>query len=126
MKRGSDPRHIQRIRRIQQLFAWDFAHGDNSPQDMDFTEITPIVEKIEPINEAITLAAPMWPIDKINKTDLAILRNAVYELLIDPVNPPKVVVDESIEIAKDLGSESSPSFINGALAKLITDNKIKT
>ena len=62
---------------------------------------------------------------KINGIDLAILRQAVYELMIEKEIPPKVVVDEAVEIAKEYGSESSPGFINGALGKLITDQNIQ-
>ena len=50
---------------------------------------------------------------------MAILRLAVYELLIEKKEPPKVIVDEAIELAKEYGGDSSPAFINGALGKVI-------
>ena len=74
----------------------------------------------------IAKAAPAWPIEKINKIDLSILRLAAYELTLDNQAPPKVVVDEAIELAKKFGSESSPGFVNGVLGKLIIDNNITT
>lgn len=69
------------------------------------------------IDKIITKAAPAWPIDKINKIDLAILRFAVYELM-EKVTPQKVVIDEAVEIAKEYGSESSSSFVNGVLGTI--------
>ena len=78
-----------------------------------------IFTKKDFIDEQIAKAAPEYPIDKINKTDLAILRLAVYELLIEKKQPPKVIIDEAIELAKEYGGDTSPAFINGALGKLI-------
>ena len=52
--------------------------------------------------------------------DLAILRLAVYELQIGKTAPKNVIIDEAIELAKEFGGESSPSFVNGALGKLTT------
>lgn len=72
-----------------------------------------------PVDEAIALAAPDWPISKINRIDLAILRVATDEILHSDT-PPKVVIDEAVEIAKKYGAESSPSFINGVLGTILT------
>ena len=69
----------------------------------------------------ITQTAPEWPLDKLNKTDLAILRLAVYELTITKKEPVKVIIDEAIELAKELGSESSSSFVNGVLGTIVKD-----
>ena len=52
---------------------------------------------------------------------MAILRLGVYELIIKPEAPQKVVIDEAIELAKEFGNESSAAFINGALGKLVKD-----
>jgi len=71
------------------------------------------------IDEKITKIAPEYPIEKINKIDLAILRLAVYEMEIEKDKPPKVTVDEAIELAKEFGGETSPAFINGALGNLL-------
>lgn len=70
------------------------------------------------IDSAIETAAPEWPITKIARVDLAILRLAVYELAITKKEPPKVVIDEAIELAKRYGNEHSASFINGALGTI--------
>lgn len=122
MKTRKDPRHLQRVAVMQELFAMEFSKK-NKPK-LKFTK--EIVEKQEEINKLVTESAPLWPVDKINKIDLAILRLAVFELMFKKEAPPKVVVDEAVELGKEYGSDASPSFINGALGKLIEENKIET
>ena len=107
---------------MQDLFAWDF-NQKTTPINLRSQKI---VKNLKKVDKMITEAAPTWPIDKINKLDLSLLRQAVFELVIEKEAPPKVIVDEAVELAKKYGSESSPSFINGALGKLISDYKIKT
>lgn len=107
---------------MQELFAWDF-NGVNALSSENARKIKSHLSKID---EEISKAAPAWPIEKINKVDLAVLRLAVYELLYQKDVPPKVTVDEAIELAKDYGSDSSSSFVNGVLGKLITDKGIRT
>lgn len=117
MKRKSDPRHQKRIYLIQQLFSWDF-----QSKKKPVSELEPIISHLSELDKCITQAAPTWPINQINKIDLAILRLATYELLLEKATPPKVVIDEAIELAKAYGGESSPSFVNGVLGKLIDAN----
>lgn len=116
MKTSHDPRHLQRIKNMQQLFALEF--NENSEEKND--TVKNILKKQKKIDDLIKKAAPAWPVDKINRIDLAILRQAVFELL-EKKTPVKVTVDEAIEVAKEYGGESSPSFINGVLGKLIED-----
>lgn len=124
MKTRKDPRHLQRIRIIQELFAWDFNPSTSSGLNEQTTK--KIIKNLKKIDPLIEQSAPEWPIAKINKIDLAILRLAVYELTINVKAPPKVIVDEAVELGKSYGSDTSSSFINGALGKLITDQKIQT
>ena len=70
------------------------------------------------IDVKIADSAPQWPIDKLNKIDLAILRLAVHELQSSDT-PPKVVIDEAVELAKEYGGENSPSFVNGVLGNIL-------
>ena len=72
------------------------------------------------IEKSIESASPDFPVDKINKIDLAILRLATYELLIDKNEPQNVVIDEAIELAKEFGGDTSPGFINGVLGHIIS------
>lgn len=73
----------------------------------------------------IQKAAPTWPTDKLNKVDLAILRLAVYELKLGET-PPKVIIDEAVELAKEFGAESSSSFVNGVLGTIFKDNETES
>jgi len=77
-----------------------------------------VLRHIDFIDKQIESAAPEFSIDKVNKVDLAILRLAVYELLVEKTQPTKVIIDEAIELAKEYGGDSSPSFINGALGNI--------
>lgn len=113
MKSSSDPRHIRRQHLIQDLFKTEFHTQSVSP-------ITkPILEKIEELDAIIKQIAPEFEIEKINRVDLAILRLAVYELTVQKSEPPHVIVDEAIELAKEFSGESSPAFVNGALGNLL-------
>jgi transcription antitermination protein NusB len=114
MKNPHDPRHKRRQFLVQELFKIDFHHDQEIGVD-----IQEILDRREMIDEEIKKAAPEFPIDKINKIDLAILRLAAYELLVVKKEPEKVIIDEAIELAKEFGGETSPSFINGALGKII-------
>ncbi len=113
MKTALDPRHKKRQKIVEDLFRVQFHRqiiGDAAKK---------IVEGQTVLDEYIKKAAPQFPIDKINKIDLAILRLAVYELLIEKKQPPKVIIDEAIELSKEYGGETSPAFINGALGNII-------
>lgn len=121
MKNPHDPRHRHRQFLVQELFKIDF-HHDQQIHD-DIKEI--IAQEVE-LDKKIQTAAPEFPIDKINKVDLAILRLAAYELLVAKKEPQKVIIDEAIELAKEFGGETSPAFINGALGKVIKEYDIDT
>ncbi len=113
MKTAYDPRHIKRKTTVQELFAETFTHQHNS------SELTKeILSQIDVIDSKISQSAPAWPLDKLNRIDLAILRLSVYEME-NTQTPPKVIIDEAIELAKELGAEASPSFINGVLGTIL-------
>ena len=99
---------------MQSLFAWHL--GNHHPRTATSLEI---IKNIESIDKTISQNAPKWPLDKINRVDLAILRLATWELLYNQSLPHKVVADEAIEIAKEYSSENSPSFINGVVGAII-------
>ncbi len=121
MKTSQDPRHQRRQHIVSLLFAQSFS---DQPKDK---VIEPILKKRKTIDKAIERIAPEFPIDKINKVDLAILRLAVYEILVEKTVPQKVIIDEAIELGKEFGGDSSPGFINGALGKLVKDlSELKT
>jgi len=69
--------------------------------------------------------APEWPIDQIAAVDRNVLRIAIYELLFEPKIPPKVAINEAVELAKMFGGESSPRFVNGVLGSLVLKDRRK-
>ncbi len=114
MKTSYDPRHIRRRKIVESLFSQSFLKQKSGIKIVDeilkhFTEIDKIIQEI----------APEFSVDKINKIDLAILRLAVFEMSIEKKEPPKVIIDEAVELAKEFGGDSSPGFINGALGNLL-------
>lgn len=114
MKSRNDPRHQHREHLLQQLYTWDFRKTE------PHKDVQSVVDRVEEIDKRITEAAPMWPIEKMSRVDLAILRISVWELYFSDKNTPaKVVVDEAIELGKEYGSETTYSFVNGALGSLI-------
>lgn len=112
MKTSADPRHIKRREIVKSLFAESYTEQPESDE-----AVLKILSQRQNIDEKIHEAAPTWPLDKLNKIDLAILRLAIFELN-EKIAPPKVIIDEAVEIAKEFGSESSPSFINGVLGTI--------
>lgn len=135
-------RHLSRSIVLQTLFEWDFLPLDKkdneSPHnqikeilDRNLKEFAPgleddhfvfiLIEKVlknkVAIDEIIEKAAPDWPIDKISIIDRNILRMGLTELLFGDRNevPPKVAINEAIELAKTFGGENSGKFVNGVL-----------
>ncbi len=113
MKNPLDPRHKKRQKLVEDLFKLEFHKQRVLPETKN------IILKQRVIDKAIGKSAPEFPIEKINRADLAILRLAVYELLIEKKQPPKVIIDEAIELAKEYGGDTSPSFINGVLGNIV-------
>ncbi|MDO8452536.1 MAG: transcription antitermination factor NusB [bacterium] len=120
MGKSNDPRHLRRKKIVQNLFAASLNEAHILASEVK--EIVASFDKLDPIIEK---SAPEWPIDKLNHVDLAILRLAVYELTVDRGVPEKVIVDEAVELAKELGSESSPAFVNGVLGSILENNATK-
>jgi len=114
MKTSRDPRHRKRKNAIQALFSFGF--GQAKPENQLASRVKKSVKKIDRL---IRQSAPQWPIEKINRIDLAILRLAIYELAIVKTQPPKVIIDEAVELAKEFGGEKSPGFVNGVLGNIL-------
>jgi N utilization substance protein B len=128
-------RHLSRSIVLQTLFEWDFNNGEKidikesvnrnlqefAPGLEDdafvFSLIDQVLKKKKTIDEIIEKAAPEWPIDKISVVDRNILRIGLTELLFGDRKqvPPKVAINEAIELAKTYGGENSSKFVNGVL-----------
>ncbi len=131
-------RHLSRTIALQTLFAWDF----NGQKDGDieniiadnFSNFAPsfddggfvrdlvfgVKEKISEIDPYIVKYATEWPLDQITAIDRNILRLGMYELLYTET-PPRVVINEAIEVAKSFGGSASGKFVNGVLGALYSD-----
>lgn len=116
MKNPLDPRHTNRQKAVEDLFKIEFHKQKVGKVALD------ILKNKQKIDKIIKVAAPQFSVEKINKVDLAILRLAVFELSLVKKTPPRVIIDEAIELAKEYGGETSPAFINGALGKLIKND----
>lgn len=78
-----------------------------------------VYKTIEDLDKKIQPIAPDWPLSQIARIDLCILRISFYELLFMKNTPPKVVINEAVELAKSYGGENSSKFINGVLGTLL-------
>ena len=78
-----------------------------------------VCELSDELDEKINSVSEGWPVDRIGKAELAIMRLAVYEMLYDD-DPVNVAINEAVELAKSYGSDdNAASFVNGVLAKLV-------
>ena len=129
-------RHIARIVTLQTLFELEFAA--NSPQSIlertiEIRALTGeaaafagelvngVLANNQRLDDAIRRFAPAFPVDQLSPMDRNILRLALYEILISKTTPPKVAVNEAVELAKEFGADTSPKFVNGVLGSVISD-----
>lgn len=80
-----------------------------------------VVSKLGEIDSMLEKAISGWKLNRIGKADIAILRLATYEMKYDETVPEKVAINEAIELAKKFGGESSSGFVNGVLARMISE-----
>ncbi len=131
-------RHLARTIALQTLFAWDFNGRKNKDLENlivdNFANFAPsfddggfvkdlvagVVDNTDVIDKHIIKYATEWPLDQITAVDRNILRLGIYELLYTAI-PPRVAINESIEIAKSFGGDSSGKFVNGVLGALYSD-----
>ncbi len=89
-----------------------------------FTDlIKGVIENIDRINEIIEENLKSWKMNRIAKTDLAILQLAVYEIFYRDDVPDSVAINEAVELGKEYGTDDSGSFINGVLGKIVREFK---
>ena len=118
---------------MQTLYEWDFRPESNVDEikqrnidnyqedaDIDFinSTIKNVIENVDEADKLIVKAAPEWPLEQISTVDKTILRIAVYEILHSTEVPPKVAINEAVELGKTFGSENSSKFINGVLGTI--------
>ena len=125
-------RHLSRTIAIQTLFEWDFNGKKKDINEIiskNFLDFAPdfddegfslalvdgVIDNINDIDAYISKYATEWPIEQISVVDRNVLRLGIYELAIIYGIPPKVAINEAIEVAKNFGGEASGKFINGVL-----------
>jgi N utilization substance protein B len=130
-------RHLGRIVALQSLYEYEFRIGSDD-QTADLDEILGrnleryesaiedkgfvsdlvhgVVDTLAELDEKIQPIAPDWPIEQIARIDRTVLRMGLYELLyLGDLVPPKVAINEAVELAKAFGSDNSSKFVNGVL-----------
>ena len=123
-------RHLSRVIIMQTLYEWDFRpkaelkdikqrnidnyHDDADSKFIDET-IEGVIKNIDNTDKLIMEAAPEWPLEQISSIDKTILRIAIFEILYSQDVPPKVAINEAVELGKTFGGENSSKFINGVL-----------
>ena len=128
-------RHLARTIALQTLYEWDFNKqqgnvaellkrniAEFAPEfdDQQFSEnlVKKVIEYLPHLDTVIREYAPEWPLEQITVVDRNVLRIGIYELQHDKDIPPKVAINESIELAKTFGGPSSGKFINGVLGSI--------
>lgn len=118
-----DRRHIRRQKIVQELFAASFPSESNNTEHHEKTDA--ILKITGELDAHIVKYAQKYDIEHIAKVDIAILRLAVYELLKEGKVPPKVIINEAVELAKELGGDKSPGFVNAVLGKIYEEHDLK-
>ncbi len=130
MKRRELREHI-----FELLFRVEFNERDEMPEQMrlffeSLPELSPedqaymqkkyerIMEKLPEIDRLLGETAEGWKVSRMGKTDLTVLRLAVYEMEFDEDVPVGVAVNEAVELSKKFGGDGSPAFVNGILGKI--------
>lgn len=140
-------RHLGRIVALQTLYEQDFRReaGDDSfdlgtvlkrniaryestVDDVFFIEelVRGVNEHQSELDDTLRPLAPEWPIEQIARMDRVILRMGLYELEHEADVPPKVVINEAVELAKAFGGENSSKFVNGVLGTALKNKTGQT
>jgi N utilization substance protein B len=140
-------RHLGRIVALQTLYEQDFRRecedNDLVPNEVLERNIARYSETIddkgfieelvhgvdahrEALDDIVRPVAPEWPIEQIARMDRTILHIGVYELTYNKSVPPKVVINEAVELAKAFGGENSSKFINGVLGTVLRNQEAET
>lgn len=140
-------RHLGRILALQTLYEYDFRRDCNdlnldldevlqrniarykeTVDDHEFVKelVIGVTNSAEQLDDILQPIAPEWPIAQIARMDRLVLRMSLYELLSPTDVPPKVVINEAVELSKAFGGENSSKFINGVLGTILRKYEDKT
>ena len=139
--RASTSRRKARIVALQVLYEIEGARRDPGralenrlreqsliPSSEEFAQqlVEGVIANRAAIDPIISTFAPSWPINQIASLDRNILRLAIFEIMMGGETPPKVAINEAVDLAKIFGSDSSPKFVNGVLGSVIENAKLGT
>ncbi len=137
-------RHLGRIVALQTLYEYEFRlscndtnldvdeilqrnihryHDSIDDQEFIIKLVKGVIHEQTDLDAALQPVAPEWPIDQIARMDRLVLRLGLYELLHEPSVPPKVVINEAVELAKAFGGENSSKFVNGVLGTVLRNQE---
>lgn len=144
MKKIADPRHEARCLALKALFEWSFNSVDpvelvsrdatyyagmvtgneeeatlEVDKELSLLIVKGVIDHLEEIDKIVASAAPEWPVEQIAKIDLEVLRISIFELYFARNVPPKVAIDEAVELGKEYGGDNSGKFINGVLGTVV-------
>lgn len=133
-------RHLSRMIAMQTLYEWDFRDDSDLAEikerniaeyddkcEKSFVEILVdgVSREKDQLDIIVDESAPEWPVDQISLVDKTILRIAIYELLKVKDVPPKVAINEAVELSKQFGGDNSSKFVNGVLGTVYKKNESK-
>jgi transcription antitermination protein NusB len=136
-------RHLGRIIAFQSLYEYDFRGAKKSGLDpkvitqRNLDQYKDVIDDVEFVHDLVSgvlknqnkidgiigPAAPDWPVEQIAEVDKVVLRQAIYELSIKKEVPPKVAINEAVELAKSFGGENSSKFVNGVLGTVYRESE---
>ncbi|MFA7253521.1 MAG: transcription antitermination factor NusB [Patescibacteria group bacterium] len=123
-------RHLSRMIAMQTLYEWQFRDGSDLSEieernsgeyeekcEREFIHevVSGVSKDLPELIKILDESAPEWPVDQISLIDKTILYISIYELLKLKDVPPKVSINEAVELSKQFGGENSSKFVNGVL-----------
>ena len=131
-------KHEERVKLFQLVFDCSFYENNEIPEQMDLfrrlqmaseqeafktveDKAKKILSLLGEIDVILAKASTGWPLGRLGKAELTIMRVAAYEILYDDSVPAGVAINEAVELSKTYGNDSAPSFVNAVLAKLVKE-----
>jgi N utilization substance protein B len=131
-------KHEERVKLFQLVFDCSFYENEDIPEQMDLfrrlqmaseqetfkaveEKAKKILSKLGEIDVILAKASTGWPLGRLGKAELTIMRVAAFEILYDESVPAGVAINEAVELSKTYGNDSAPSFVNAVLAKLVRE-----
>lgn len=113
--------------RVSEVLARNIERYKETIDDKKFIEqlVTGVDSQQQKIDDIIRPVAPEWPIEQIARMDRMILRIGIYELMFGDGVPPKVAINEAVELAKAFGGDNSSKFVNGVLGTVLRELEAK-